>query len=235
MREGRNLLIVGASSSIGRAILAKFCSPTNHVVATYCSNCCFRPEDRVSTIALDLSQDASIKQCSDRVKDSLGYIDLGIFLPSILPGKRLQDYTSAEIERVMIINFTGQAKLAMELLPLLAEGSQLIFVSSISAQKGSYDPLYSASKGAILSFVKSLAQSLAPRTRVVAIAPGLIEASTMFERMDPERRKYHLSRIPTKTFLQQADLATIIFDLSQDHWKHLNGACIDLNGGEYVR
>jgi hypothetical protein len=35
--------------------------------------------------------------------------------------------------------------------------------------------------------------------------------------------------------LNEEDLAKIIFDLCQDHWNHLNGACIDLNGGQYVR
>jgi 3-oxoacyl-[acyl-carrier protein] reductase len=135
----------------------------------------------------------------------------------------------------MAINFTGQAKVLAGLLAFCKSGSHVLMLSSISAQKGSYDPIYAASKGAILSFVKSLATSLAPRIRVNALAPGLIQDSTMFKTMDRERQQFHRMQTPNKQLLRIKDLAELIFDLSQPHWSHLNGACIDLNGGRYVR
>jgi len=45
----------------------------------------------------------------------------------------------------------------------------------------------------------------------------------------------HKAQINSGKLLNEEDLAKIIFDLCQDHWNHLNGACIDLNGGQYVR
>ena len=134
----------------------------------------------------------------------------------------------------MMVNFTGQAKVVKGLLPLFASGSQIIMISSISAQKGSYDPIYAASKGAILSFVKSLAAGL-EGVRVNAIAPGLIQDSTMYKEMAADRQELHRRQTVQKKLLSMSDLADVIYDISQDHWKHLNGACIDLNGGQYVR
>ena len=111
---------------------------------------------------------------------------------------------------------------------------KILMISSISAQRGSYDPIYAASKGAILSFVKSIANGLGG-TRVNAIAPGLIEDSAMFNEMSIERREFHRQQKSNKQLLDISDFSRIIFDLSRNHWKHLNGACIDLNAGQYVR
>jgi 3-oxoacyl-[acyl-carrier protein] reductase len=107
-------------------------------------------------------------------------------------------------------------------------------ISSISAQRGSYDPIYAASKAAILSFVKSLAVGLGG-VRVNAIAPGLIEDSTMYKEMSVDRQELHRQQTSQKRLLHISDLADVIYDISKNHWKHLNGACIDLNGGQYVR
>jgi 3-oxoacyl-[acyl-carrier protein] reductase len=145
------------------------------------------------------------------------------------------EYTFEEIDKVMSINFTGQAKLIKKIIPLLSKKSRLLLLSSISAQKGSYDPIYAASKGGLLSFVKSLLPSLPVGASINAIAPGLIQDSTMFKNMTSDRQDIHKAQINSGKLLNEEDLAKIIFDLCQDHWNHLNGACIDLNGGQYVR
>jgi hypothetical protein len=57
----------------------------------------------------------------------------------------------------------------------------------------------------------------------------------MFLDMTVDRQEYHRNQVPSKQLLRNQDLANIVFDICQDHWAHLNGACIDLNGGQYVR
>ena len=230
-----NIIIVGASASIGNAILTRFRSVATRIVATYFSNNRLRRDEKVHPLFLDLRSDDSIKSFGEQIRVLIPFIDTGIFLSSILPGKSLEEYNSNEIDEVFAVNFTGQAKVIKEVLSLFRQGSQIILCSSISAQKGSYDPIYAASKGAILSFVKALASGLSPGIRVNAIAPGLIKDSTMYQSMDLERREFHRLKTPNKQFLTMTDLAGIIFDLSGDHWVHVNGACIDINGGEYVR
>ena len=161
--------------------------------------------------------------------------DVVIFLPAIIHGKKLQDYSIEEINSCMNINFNNQAFFLGKILNNLSNKCCVLFVSSISGEKGSFDPIYAASKGAQNSFVKSLALWLSPKIRVNAIAPSLIEDSNMFFNMKNNLRKIHQSTNPMKKLLTLKQLSKIIFDLSSDHWDHLNGQTISVNGGQYLR
>lgn len=234
MGEINNIIIVGGSSSIGNSIISRFHSSSNRIIASYFSKQCIKSGKNIHPLRLDLKKNKSIENFIKEVQAIVSHVDTAIFLAGILPGKNLKEYNLADIEKVMTVNFTGQAKVIKGLLPLFDSDSQIIMISSISAQRGSYDPIYAASKGAILSFVKSLAVGL-NGVRVNAIAPGLIEDSTMYNEMPADRRGVHRQQIPRKELLHMSDLANIIYDISKSHWKHLNGACIDLNAGQYVR
>lgn len=229
-----NIIIVGSSSSIGQSIVSKFRSPSTRIITSYFTNETIKLEDNIYPLKLDLEREQSIECFIKEVHSISSHIDTAIFLAAILLGKNLKEYDNADIEKVMTVNFSGQAKVIKGLLPLLDSDSQIIMISSISAQRGSYDPIYAASKGAILSFVKSLAFGLGG-VRVNAIAPGLIEDSAMYEEMSVDRRELHRSQTSRKQLLNISDLSDIIYDISQYHWKNMNGACIDLNGGQYVR
>ena len=60
----------------------------------------------------------------------------------------MDDYADEDIERVMTINFSGQAKLLKKIMSLLTQQASILMYSSISGQRGSYDLIYAASKGA---------------------------------------------------------------------------------------
>ena len=229
------VLIVGGSSSIGSDISTLFHNEKMRVITTYTSRSF--PEDlpKANSFQLDLSDDKSIERFVGELKEVSPQIDIVIFLAGILPGRNLENYNFAMIDNVMSVNFNGQAKLIMLMLSMLTSRSRLLLFSSISAQRGSFDPIYAASKGALLSLVKSLAKSLPKGSRINAIAPGLIENSAMFQEMARERQEFHRDQVPSKQLLHPKDLSRIVFDLCQDHWAHLNGACIDLNGGQNVR
>jgi 3-oxoacyl-[acyl-carrier protein] reductase len=234
MEQQKNIIIVGGSSSIGNSIISKFRSPSTTIIASYFTKKEIKHEGGIHPVKLDLKNDQNIEKFIAEVTSIMPYINTAIFLAGILPGKNLKEYNGADIEKVMMINFIGQVKVIKGLLPLYASGSQIIMISSISAQRGSYDPIYAASKGAILSFVKSLAVGL-EGIRVNAIAPGLIQDSTMYNEMSSDRQEFHRRQTSQKKLLTMSDFADVVYDISQNHWKHLNGACIDLNGGQYVR
>lgn len=234
MGKINNIIIVGGSSSIGNSIISRFHSSSNRIIASYFSRQRIKSRKNVHPLKLDLKSNKSVGNFIKEVQAIVSHVDTAIFLAGILPGKNLKEYKLTDIEKVITINFTGQAKVIKGLLPLFDSDSQIIMLSSISAQRGSYDPIYAASKGAILSFVKSLAVGLGG-VRVNAIAPGLIVDSTMYQGMPADRREFHRQQTPRKELLRMSDLSDIICDISKSHWKHLNGACIDLNAGQYVR
>ena len=229
------VLIVGGSSSVGADIATLFHSKQMRVITTHMSESYLDETSSVNSFHLDLNNDNSIRDFAGRLKDVSPKIDVVIFLAGILPGQELASYDFSTIDKVMSVNFNGQAKLIMSILSMLTPRSRLLLFSSISAQRGSFDPIYAASKGALLSLVKSLAKSLPEGCRINSIAPGLIQSSAMFEEMSKERQEFHREQVPSKKLLDSQDLARIVFDLCQDHWAHLNGACIAPQGGQNVR
>ena len=232
----RTIVILGGSSSIGKAIFNQFNNKNNKIISTYFSEGSPANTSKNNELfCVDLDNNKSIIEFSEKLISEKITIDVLISLAGILPGKNLLEYTFEEIDKVLSINFTGQAKLIRNIIPLLSTKSKLLLMSSISGQKGSYDPFYSASKGALLSFVKSVLPSLPTGATINAIAPGLIQDSAMFKNMTFDRQESHKKQVNSGKLLNQDDLAKIIYDLCEDHWSHLNGACIDLNGGQYVR
>ena len=235
----RTIVILGGSSSIGKAIFNQFNNKNNKnnkIISTYFSEGSPANTSKNNELfCVDLDNNKSIIEFSEKLISEKITIDVLISLAGILPGKNLLEYTFEEIDKVLSINFTGQAKLIRNIIPLLSTKSKLLLMSSISGQKGSYDPFYSASKGALLSFVKSVLPSLPTGATINAIAPGLVQDSAMFKNMTFDRQESHKKQVNSGKLLNQDDLAKIIYDLCQGHWNHLNGACIDLNGGQYVR
>ena len=229
--SNKNVIIVGASSSIGEAIVSRFHFSSCNIIATYFNNNPFN-KDVINWKKLDLTDDNSIDKFIEFVEETFSNIDILVFLSGVIPGKSLHEYNEEDIEKTFSINFIGQTKVIKKLWPIFDQYTHIIMFSSISAQRGSYDPIYAASKGAILSFVKSFTNT---RVRINAIAPGLIQDSKMYNDMTEERQNHHKENTISGELLKITDLADMIYDISDNHWKHLNGACIDLNGGQYVR
>jgi NAD(P)-dependent dehydrogenase (short-subunit alcohol dehydrogenase family) len=104
------------------------------------------------------------------------------------PQKNLLDVTAENIERTFKVNVFGYIFMAKAALPYLQEGATIINTSSVTCYLGHEELLdYSATKGAIVAFTRSLSLSLAPKKiRVNAVAPRPIWSpltlSTMSER-----------------------------------------------------
>jgi len=230
----KTVVIVGASSSIGYKISKKFVNTGFDVLGTYATENNSLQSAVSKDYHLDLSSDDSIENFSKEVGSTGKKIDILIFLAGILPGKKLAEYEFSEIDNVMSINFNGQAKVLSKMISLLSHQACILMFSSISARRGSYDPVYAASKGALLSFVKSMSSKLPAGVRINALAPGLIEGSSMYEDMNQEIQERHRVQSHSKNLLSMEDLSEMVFDICQSKWSHLNGACVDLNGGAYV-
>lgn len=230
----KRVLIVGASSSVGRATVQTFAAAGHRVLATARDTSAAVFANGVIPASLDLSRPESIASFIDRDVRALGALDVVILLPGLLPGRALADYDDALIHEVMDINFSAQAMLVRQLLPWMAEGSQLLMMSSVSGERGSYDPIYAAAKAAVIGFVKSLGIALAPRIRVNALAPALIADTSMYAQMQPARRAYHLEHTPTGRLTTPTELAALMLQICGPAWANLNGQVIRINGGAHV-
>ena len=190
-----NVLIIGSRSIVGQEIASVFQSSQANVILSHSIETDASVSKAAKALHLDLRENNSINSFVKQLDKLMPKIDIAIFLSGILPGQNLQTYQFDEIDEVMSINFNGQAKLISKLLPNFTKKSRLLLFSSISAQRGSFDPIYAGSKGVCL--LLNLFQGLAIRSSVNAIAPGLIQDSGMFRAMDVRDKniivvKYHL-------------------------------------------
>lgn len=222
--------VLGGSSSIGQAVVRAMLAEGHEVAATYNAS---RPAglDGASWTRADVRSPEDV----DALAGPASGAEVAVLLPGLSLGQRLGEYTDAQIEDVVAVNFTGQFRVVQRIAPSLAEGSHVIVLGSMAAQRGSADPLYGATKGAMHALAKSLAKSLAPRTRVNVVAPGMVSGTAMADGNPREVLDAHLAATPTRRFIHVDELAQVVLDVTRPHWAQLNGACIDLNGGQYVR
>jgi 3-oxoacyl-[acyl-carrier protein] reductase len=229
----RRTIIVGASSSIGEHVLRSFNERGDSIIGTYNRGCILKSAG-MQLVSLDLSNSQSIEQFCDAIVRQFAPVDNLIILSGALPGLAIEHYTWEKIQETISVNLSGCIYLIKAILGYMRKGGCIICLSSISAERGSFDAVYAASKAGIVGMVKSIAVWHGADVRINCIAPGLVEDSSMFKSMSPERREFHRDRVPNKTLLRASDLARLIRDLTEDHWGHLNGITLRLNGGAYT-
>lgn len=229
----RNTLIVGAGSSIGPPVVDAFVQRGDQVLGTVRSGTVPQlAPDR--TVELDLLDSASLDAAAAACRERVAQLDVVVFLAGILPGDSLSAYSDEQAGNVLTVNVGAQAMFLRRLLPMLRDGAQVVMTASVSGERGSFDPIYAASKAAVIGLVKSLATWLAPEVRVNAVSPGLIDGSTMHQDMAPERRSVHRRRTPTGRLVTPEEIAGVVVGICEPAWAGLNGQVIGVNGGAHV-
>ena len=109
-------------------------------------------------IHLDLNDINSLKNFLSSNKKILNKIDNVIIISAIIFGKNEKEYEYEEIKKIIDINFINSSVLIKNLLEQISKNKipHIIFISSISAIRGSYDPYYASSKNAMHVFLKSI-------------------------------------------------------------------------------
>lgn len=215
-------IVVGASGSVGNAVCQAIESEYNIIQTT-------SDPDKIdeTTWLLDFSDSITI----ERVGQQATEIDAVVICAGKEPQQNLEELTMKHFEEMIDIHYKGPLWLIKQLKNKLNHGSSIVFISSVAANKGSYDATYASLKSAINGLTRSLAKELAPTTTVNAVAPGLIQDSPVFERMTDEFREKHLSANLNQQLLIPNEVAAAVnFCLKQPQ---LTGQIIHLNGGQY--
>jgi NAD(P)-dependent dehydrogenase (short-subunit alcohol dehydrogenase family) len=221
----KNVLIVGSSSELGKKISKNLSDRNLNIFQT--SN----QKNINNSIKCNFEDADSIQESVRKIKALKVSFDYIFFLQGEVLGKSLYKYKNDEIMKNLNINLLSCVQIIKNVK--LSKNSLTIFVSSISGQRGSYDPIYAAGKSALINLTKSLSSWHAPRNRFICICPGPIKDTPMFNAFPPQRKKYHRISNPNKELLNSKDLASIILNLMEPHWRHANGSIININGGIY--
>lgn len=186
----RNVLVTGASSGIGRAIARNLLQQGHHVIGVSRDGGKFiRQMEGFSSVQLDLSQLNDLPQKLRELEQTFSEIDAVVFSAGMGQFGSVEEFSYAQIEALMTVNFTSQAFLTRALLPSLKrkELSDLIFIGSEAALKGSRKgAVYCASKFAVRGFTQALREECGKsNVRVCLINPGMVKTA-FFEQLSFE-------------------------------------------------
>ncbi|MBC8647734.1 MAG: SDR family oxidoreductase, partial [Thermoanaerobaculia bacterium] len=141
-------------------------------------------------------------------------------------------------DRTLAVNLRGTYLVTDAAIPHLAKaGGAIVFVSSTAGQRGeARHAAYAASKGAIISYTKSLAAELGPRgVRVNCVAPGWVETEmTSGALSDRESREAIERSIPLGRVATPAEIAGPVLFLVSDLARHVQGEVLNVNGGSVL-
>ncbi len=231
-KKQKHLLLICSSNSVGHCLLARF-SKEDWIISQTSRNKASWSDTENKHYFLDISSDESISAFSKAVRTG-AKIDVMIFLCGYLGGRSLTDLDCKDVMAQFNVNAISQIKIVKMLLTHINDEGRVVFLNSISAFNGSYDPVYAASKAAIVGFIKSMAKHNPKNIRFNAVAPGLIEDSKMANQFSSADIDRHKCETPTGVLNSSIEIAEIVFEICGDKWRNMNGQVIHINGGRYV-
>jgi NAD(P)-dependent dehydrogenase (short-subunit alcohol dehydrogenase family) len=223
----KNILIIGGSSGIGKAVVEQLQGDNNIYVAN-------RSSDN-----LDLQKVTHIPY--DAINDSLDtsllpeQLDGFVYCPGSINLRPFRGLKPETFDEDFKINVMGAIKSLQAVLKNLQQSEQasIVFYSTVAVQTGMpFHASVAASKGAIEGLTKSLAAEYAPKFRVNAIAPSLTDTPLADKFLNNESKLEKASeRHPLKSIGSAEDIAETTCFLLSDKSKWMTGQIIHLDGG----
>lgn len=243
---GKVAIITGGDSGIGRAVAVSFARHGAHVVISYLNE----HEDAAETernvkeykqecllIPGDIADEAHCRDIVDQTIARFGRIDIVVNNAAVqYPKDNIEDITSEQLEETFRTNIFPHFYLTKAALKYLNKGSSIICSTSVTAYRGSKHLIdYASTKGAIVGFIRSLAQNLAPKgIRVNGVAPGPIW-TPLIPASFPEE---HVARfgmdVPLQRPGQPEEVAPCYVFLASEDSSYMTGQVLHPNGGEII-
>lgn len=244
---GRRALVTGGSRGIGAATALLFAEWGVHVAIGFRSRSA--EADAVvqrarslgvtaTAIAADISARDGADVLVERAAAALGGLDFfvgnsGIWIPD---GVALADMSDDQWRRTMRENVDSVFFTTRAAARVVAEHGRIVLVASTAGQRGeAFHADYAASKGAMISFVKSLCVELAKRDITVnCVAPGWVDTDMAAEPYADGGRERIAAGIPLGRVADPRDIAGPIVFLCTDLARHITGEVLNVNGGSVL-
>ena len=191
-------------------------------------------------VGADISKEEEVLELFSTVDDSLGKISALVNNAGILERQmRIEDMDEKRLNRVFITNITGSILCAREAVKRMSiknggNGGTIVNLSSAAARLGSPGEYidYAASKGAIDTFTRGLAQEVAEDgIRVNAVRPGVIETDIHASGGEPGRVERIKDTIPLKRGGKPEEVAKAIMWLLSSESSYTTGSLLEVSGG----
>ena len=225
-----HVLVAGGSRGIGAATVELFINKGFDVSYFYKN----APGPCGYAIKTDITDVAAIKAGIREATDKFGLVDVMIYCAGISLTGLSTDFTYDDYLHIMNTNFGGFFAVCNEVIPSMVSAKKGVItaVSSMWGQTGaSCESLYSASKGAMDAYVKSLAKELGPSgIRVNAVSPGVINTDMLKGYSDKDLQDL-ADTTPLGRLGSPEEVAKAMLFLSSDGASFITGQVIGVNGG----
>lgn len=242
--EGKTALITGGDSGIGRSIAVHFAREGANVVIVYLSE----EKDALETKELvenenrechlikgDLKEEKFCKSCIEKTIKKFGSLHILVNNAAMqMPKNKIEDISKKQLIETFETNIYPFFFITKAAMPYLKKGSSIINTTSVTAYRGSEHLLdYSSTKGAIVTFTRSMSTMLAKKgIRVNGVAPGPIWTPLIvstFKKVSDFGKDTPMGRAG-----QPSEVAPAYVFLASADSSYITGQIIHINGGELV-
>lgn len=240
----KKAVISGGDSGIGQAVAVHFAREGADVAIIYkesdndakeTKRLVVKEGRKCLLIKGDLTRKTFRDKCTDKIREAWKSIDILVNNAGIHTSKNsLEKISDEQIKETFDTNIISMISFTRNFLPLMKKGGRIICTTSVTAYRGSDHLIdYAATKGAILSFIRSLADNLAKKEILVnGVAPGPIWTPLVKEAFDD------LSTFgkdtPLKRAGQPSEVAPAYVFLASKDASYITGEVIHINGGDFV-
>ena len=241
--SGKTALVTGGSRGIGRAAALALGKAGAQVLVHYGRSAKEAEEvaaqirvagGRADTVSADLALPDGPHNLAKQARVIVGErLDILVANAGISRPATIEETTVADFDELFAVNVRAPFFVVQQLLPILAEGSSIIFVSSLAAHAAvSNLSAYSATKGAIDTIVKHFAFALGPRgIRVNAVAPGIVVTDMSNFAKTAEGRQFTMDIQALKRVAQPDDIGGVIAFLASEDARWITGDTVRVDGG----
>ena len=239
--QNKSIVVTGASSGMGKAIVERFAREGANIIAVARRK--ERLEDLVASLqdapgkvipfAGDVSVERDMESAIELAVKEFGRLDVLVNNAGVSESTPFMNYTEETYDKVMDLNVKGvfnATRAAAECMT--ARGSGVILSTSsmvsISGQPSGF--AYPASKFAVNGLTVSLARELGPKgIRVNAVAPGITETD-MMKAVPKEVIDPMIAKIPLRRLGQPEDIANAFVFLASDEASYITGVVLSVDG-----
>ncbi|MDB3874014.1 SDR family oxidoreductase [Flavobacteriaceae bacterium] len=222
----KNILLIGGSTGIGYELSQKLKKENNLFISTRDQGKFNDPN--IKTHELDLDKEFETDWLPD-------HLDGFVYLPGTINLRPFKGLKPSVFLDDFNINVMGCVKILQKVLPKIqaAENPSIVMFSTVAVKMGMpFHSSVSSSKGAIEGLTRSLAAEFAPKIRVNAIAPSMLDTPLAEKFLNSETKLENLrNRHPMKEIGSPEDISEVVKFLLEDNSKWMTGQIIPFDGG----
>jgi NAD(P)-dependent dehydrogenase (short-subunit alcohol dehydrogenase family) len=244
----KKCIITGGDSGIGRAVAVAFAKQGADLAIIYLPS---EKEDADFTatyirekykrecleIPADISDENNCRKAVDKIRHTFPKIDILVNNAAVqFPARDITQISSDQLVKTFSVNIFSMFWLTQALMPYFNPGGCIINTTSVTAYRGSGGLIdYSATKGAIVSFTRSLSSNLVDKgIRVNGVAAGPVWTPLIPSTFEPDKVTRFGTDSPMKRPAQPVEIAPAYVFLASEDASYITGQILHVNGGEII-